>query len=304
MPRPHLLPALPDMPPELTSPGRQRPRPVRAPGLPRRISTTIFWQRYGLDMTASMPGIPSATLGQGVGPALAERAQVEEAADAGLGFVVLKTVIAQDARAAVDGRLGDQGVADGRRADQERRDRRGGLDRSPGRAAAGGSRSTTTSSWSATACAIGRERGCSSFLGQVPPSRRPDEATWRHGRVSSRRPGASSTPIDGGRTGCRCRWRRISRPRSPARTGGPAGAIVLELARSRPRTDPRRDRARPGPTWDSSSSTASTTTRFSSRCWPRSTAEAGPISSSTPTVCSIPSASSKASAAWRTAAPT
>jgi dihydroorotate dehydrogenase len=54
---------------------------------------------HGLDMTASYAGMPLANpWGKASGQLSLNRAQVEEVAEAGLGLVVLKTVIAQDAQ--------------------------------------------------------------------------------------------------------------------------------------------------------------------------------------------------------------
>jgi dihydroorotate dehydrogenase len=65
-------------------------------GLPRDLDRYLL-ETYGLDMTASYAGIRLRNpWGKASGQLSLNRAQIEEAAEAGLGLVVLKTVIAQD----------------------------------------------------------------------------------------------------------------------------------------------------------------------------------------------------------------
>ena len=96
--QPHLLPAAPDIPPEtLRSVNRDHDRFARH-GLPEGLDRYLL-ETYGLDLTASYAGIPLANpWGKASGQLSLNLASVLEAADAGLAFVVLKTVIAQDAK--------------------------------------------------------------------------------------------------------------------------------------------------------------------------------------------------------------
>jgi hypothetical protein len=66
-------------------------------GLPRDVPAYLA-ATYGLDVSASYAGLPLANpWGKASGQLSMRLPQIEEARDAGLGFVVLKTVIAQDA---------------------------------------------------------------------------------------------------------------------------------------------------------------------------------------------------------------
>jgi hypothetical protein len=66
-------------------------------GLPRDVEGYLR-AAYGLDVTGSYAGVPLKNpWGKASGQLSMRRSQVEEACEAGLGFVVLKTVIAQDA---------------------------------------------------------------------------------------------------------------------------------------------------------------------------------------------------------------
>ncbi len=96
----HLLPAVPDIPPEtLRSVIRDHDRFARS-GLPEGLDRYLL-ETYGLEMTASYAGKRLQNpWGKASGQLSLNRASVEEAADAGLAFVVLKTVIAQDATGA------------------------------------------------------------------------------------------------------------------------------------------------------------------------------------------------------------
>ncbi len=94
--RPHLLPALPDITPAIqTRVNRDHDRFARD-GLPADLESYLR-ETYLLDMTASYAGLRLRNpWGKASGQLSLNRAQVEEAAAAGLGLVVLKTVIAQD----------------------------------------------------------------------------------------------------------------------------------------------------------------------------------------------------------------
>jgi hypothetical protein len=97
MPRPHLLPPTPDVPAATVRQVRLDHARFAAGGLPENLDAYLL-DAYGLDMTASYAGLSLRNpWGKASGQLSLNRAQVEEAADAGLGLVVLKTVIAQDA---------------------------------------------------------------------------------------------------------------------------------------------------------------------------------------------------------------
>ncbi|MGP0069536.1 MAG: hypothetical protein ACLQGP_38800 [Isosphaeraceae bacterium] len=96
--RPHLLPRTPDVTPDLSSRVRSDYERFSALGLPEDLDHYLR-ENYGLDMTASYAGIPIRNpWGKASGQLSLNRAQIEEAAEAQLGLVVLKTVIAQDAQ--------------------------------------------------------------------------------------------------------------------------------------------------------------------------------------------------------------
>jgi dihydroorotate dehydrogenase len=94
--QPQLLPTVPDIPSEtLRSINCDHDRFARR-GLPQDLDRYLL-ETYGLEMTASYAGKPLRNpWGKASGQLSLNRASVEEAADAGLSFVVLKTVIAQD----------------------------------------------------------------------------------------------------------------------------------------------------------------------------------------------------------------
>jgi hypothetical protein len=94
--RPHLLPREPAVPKDvLEQVGRDHERFARH-GLPADLDRFLL-ETYGLDMTASYAGIRLRNpWGKASGQLSLNRPQIEEAAQAGLGLVVLKTVIAQD----------------------------------------------------------------------------------------------------------------------------------------------------------------------------------------------------------------
>ena len=109
--------------------GRSGPRPVRAQGLPEDLDAYLR-AAYNLDMTASYAGIPLRNpWGKASGQLTLNLAQLEEAAAERTG---LRGPQDRDRPGclgpAVDGRLGDQGIADGRRAHRQPRHRRARLD--------------------------------------------------------------------------------------------------------------------------------------------------------------------------------
>jgi hypothetical protein len=96
-PRPHLLPPVPDVPAELLRKVRRDHAQFAAGGLPADLDAYLR-DVYALDMTASYAGLPLRNpWGKASGQLTLRRSQLEEAVAAGLGFAVLKTVIAQDA---------------------------------------------------------------------------------------------------------------------------------------------------------------------------------------------------------------
>lgn len=96
--RPYLLPRTPDVTPDLCSRVRSDYGRFSAQGLPDDLDGYLR-ESYGLDMTASYAGMTIRNpWGKASGQLSLNRAQIEEAADARLGLVVLKTVIAQDAQ--------------------------------------------------------------------------------------------------------------------------------------------------------------------------------------------------------------
>ena len=98
--QPHLLPRSPDVSPEtLHLVSRDHDR-FALEGLPQQLDRYLL-DTYALDMAASYAGMPLPNpWGKASGQLSLNRASVGEAADAGLAFVVLKTVIAQDASGA------------------------------------------------------------------------------------------------------------------------------------------------------------------------------------------------------------
>ena len=94
---PYLLPQVPDVSPRtLHLVARDHDRFAHQ-GLPGDLDRYLM-ETFGLDMSASYAGIGLRNpWGKASGQLSLNRASVEEAADAGLALVVLKTVIAQDA---------------------------------------------------------------------------------------------------------------------------------------------------------------------------------------------------------------
>src|ERR1700675_1590644 len=94
--RPHLLPLTADVPAEtLVRIGRDHDRFAKE-GLPGELDGYLR-ESYGLDMSATYAGIGLRNpWGKASGQLSLNLASVEEAAEAGLGLVLLKTVIAQD----------------------------------------------------------------------------------------------------------------------------------------------------------------------------------------------------------------
>jgi len=90
------LPPTPDVPEKVQAQVRQDHDRFAREGLPADLDRYLR-EAYLLDMTASYAGIPLRNpWGKASGQLSLNRAQVEEGALAGLGLVVLKTVIAQD----------------------------------------------------------------------------------------------------------------------------------------------------------------------------------------------------------------
>jgi dihydroorotate dehydrogenase len=95
--RPHLLPSEPDVPADVLDRVRSDHDRFARAGLPRELEDHLG-RIYGLDVTASYAGMAIRNpWGKASGQLSLNASQIEEAADAGLGFVVLKTVIARDA---------------------------------------------------------------------------------------------------------------------------------------------------------------------------------------------------------------
>ena len=256
-------------------------------------------------MTASYAGIADPqSLGKGVGPALAQRAQVEEAADAGLGFVVLKTVIAQDA-------AGQQSMSAWAIKESQMVvepiaspiDRRDGLDghlEGPGLVA-------VVRRLPRTGARALRDRpptrDARRPVGEVPPprARRRGLAGGGVSRDDARRSSTPIDPADGERP------MPLEKDFSPTLAGSDrAGqrAIVLEWLRRVPDSDPPAGRDGPGQ-GRTQALQQPRRRRFPARDARRGARRSrAPISSSTPIGFSIPIACSRASAASPTAAPT
>ena len=98
MSRPFLLPRAPEVSTDLASRVRSDYERFAVQGLPADLDDYLL-QSYEIDMTASYAGQTIRNpWGKASGQLSLNRPQIEEAADARLGFVVLKTVIAQDAQ--------------------------------------------------------------------------------------------------------------------------------------------------------------------------------------------------------------
>jgi hypothetical protein len=95
--RPHLLPQVPDLPPETLRLVQRDHDHFAQQGLPAALEQHIL-ETYNLDVAASYAGVALRNpWGKASGQLSMNRSSVEEAAEAGLALVVLKTVIAQDA---------------------------------------------------------------------------------------------------------------------------------------------------------------------------------------------------------------
>jgi len=95
--RPHLLPSVPDVPADLLSRVKNDHDRFAREGLPANLEAYLL-DAYALDMTGSYAGLSVRNpWGKASGQLTLNLAQLEEAAAEGLGFAVLKTVIAQDA---------------------------------------------------------------------------------------------------------------------------------------------------------------------------------------------------------------
>lgn len=94
--RPHILPRVPTVAPDLRRQVEADHDRFARQGLTRDLDCYLR-EAYRLDLTASYAGITLRNpWGKASGQLTLNIAQLEEAADAGLGFAVLKTVIAQD----------------------------------------------------------------------------------------------------------------------------------------------------------------------------------------------------------------
>jgi dihydroorotate dehydrogenase len=92
-----LLPSEPDLPADLLDRVRSDHDRFAGAGLPRDLEDYVG-RTYNLDVTASYAGMAIRNpWGKASGQLSLNESQIEEATDAGLGFVVLKTVIARDA---------------------------------------------------------------------------------------------------------------------------------------------------------------------------------------------------------------
>src|SRR5438552_18216139 len=96
-PRPHLLPAEPCIPAALRQQLTEDFDRLARAGLPRPLEPFLL-ERYQLDVRSTYAGLPIRNpWGKASGQLSMNLHQVEEDATAGLGFVLLKTVIAEDA---------------------------------------------------------------------------------------------------------------------------------------------------------------------------------------------------------------
>jgi hypothetical protein len=96
-PRSRLLPERPDLPAPILRKVRDDYERFAVGGLPSNLEGYLL-ESYNLDVAASYAGIRLKNpWGKGSGQLSMRVRQVQEAVDAGLGFVVLKTVIAEDA---------------------------------------------------------------------------------------------------------------------------------------------------------------------------------------------------------------
>lgn len=94
--RPHLLPDRPDLPAALLSKVRADFERFARAGLPPDLESYLL-ESYDLDVSGSYAGHRLRNpWGKASGQLSMRKSQVEEAGAAGLGFVVLKTVIAED----------------------------------------------------------------------------------------------------------------------------------------------------------------------------------------------------------------
>ncbi len=128
--RPHLLPAEPDVPADSSGGSDADHDRFAGDGLPEDLESYLR-ATYGLDMTASYAGSQDPqSLGQGLRAALAQRVPDRRGGRSGA-----RIRRAQDRdrprcrRLAIDVGVGDQGVADDRRADPQPGDGGGRLDR-------------------------------------------------------------------------------------------------------------------------------------------------------------------------------
>lgn len=150
--RPYLLPPVADVPAELVSRVKDDHDRFAREGLPANLEAYLR-AGYGLEMAGSYAGLSLRNpWGKASGQLTLNLAQLEEAAAEGLGFAVLKTVIAQDAAGRQS--MGAWALKESRMVAEPITIARGlalGAGRSPGGAGGGGSPSRTISRWSGTA---------------------------------------------------------------------------------------------------------------------------------------------------------
>ena len=278
LPRPHLLAGRPDLPATVLSRLRDDFGRFARAGLPRDVEGHLLGT-YGLDVSGSYAGVPLKNpWGKASGQLSMRRSQVEEASDAGLGFVVLKTVIAQD--------------AEGRRAMSAWAIKEARMVAEPIVGRESGAEGWTVSwkgrGWWQTfdeyldlvraASILGRDRGM-----LVVPSVKyhlpaPDEDAWRVDEYNA----TTLRLLDAYTPPAGVSFLPIEKDFSPTLAGSDRSrqrVKILEwLRETPPLIRARGPRGRSGSA--SSCSTASTTTRSSSRCSPPSTipARRGPIS--------------------------
>src|SRR5947209_8535602 len=96
LPRPHLLPCRPAVSPALLARVVSDHERFAREGMPSPVEPYLL-ETYGLDVSGRYAGVALKNpWGKASGQLTLRVNQVEEAAAAGVGFVVLKTVIAQD----------------------------------------------------------------------------------------------------------------------------------------------------------------------------------------------------------------
>ena len=142
--RPHLLTGDPDVPADVARKVSEDHDRFARSGLPENLEAYLV-SAYGLEMSGSYAGTTLRNpWGKASGQLSLNVAQVEEAVSEGLGFVVLKTVIAEDAAGAQA--MAAWAIKESRMVAEPITSRRTGrgAGRSPGGAGDGGNRLTIT----------------------------------------------------------------------------------------------------------------------------------------------------------------